>query len=240
MTLGQIAGASKPLAPSRFKMLCENILLGAGLWRPKDRAIVREDTPESRYNQKSYRIQVHSPESGQWTDFSRTDRDFFELREFRYYPSSYLTPKSYEGLKVLDLACGDGRLVTELRRNGVEALGLDVHLTPHQRTKNYFLAAGAEKSGLPNQSFDFIFSTQGPLTYLEDEPEYQRKILAEMKRILKVGGRALISPVSQDIVRLLPKGLNVKSRPDQNWLDQPAENTDYREANYWLELVREN
>lgn len=234
----QNARASKPLAPSRTRALCERLLISTGLWRPPVKATLNDNLPGGHFDKDKFIVSVQSPHSQQWTTFNRTDRDFFELKELSLYPSQYLRASVYQGLKVLDLACGDGRLVTELRRAQIEAVGLDIFLNRYQLTKPYFIRASAENTGLPGSSLDVVFSTQGPLTYLADEPEHQRSILREIHRILKPGGRALISPVDPKIVELLPPGLRVKAKPDKFWLSIGAENTNFERANYWLELEK--
>lgn len=233
----QFAEASKPLAPSRTRALCEKLLIYSGILKPATAAMLHAETPP-HVHERNYIVHVLSPRTGRWTTFRRTDRDFFELREFALYPHQYLYPSAYRGQKVLDLGCGDGGLVMELRRAGVEAMGLDVFLNPYQLTKPYFIRAAAVQTGLEDSSIDVVFSTQGPLTYLTDEPEHQRAILKEIHRILRPGGRALISPIDPEIVMRLPRGLLVKTRPSKLWLTVGAENQNFEKANYWLELIK--
>src|SRR3989344_9465230 len=124
------------------------------------------------------------------------------------------------GKRVLDVACGLGKLVEHLRKRGVNAEGID----PRAPRKSHFTRRKIEGlgqgKGIPadNQSIDLITSFQNPVLttifgasrerwaheYSKMGPAGQRAyqkdceiahyFLSEIGRTIKVGGRALIFP----------------------------------------------
>lgn len=86
---------------------------------------------------------------------------------------------------IYDMGCGEGALVQEFRQNGYNIHGMDIHYASEWVVQRNFL-----ESGLPDQSVDLILC----LDVLEHLffPD-QEKALTEFARILKPGGRALIS-----------------------------------------------
>lgn len=235
----QIAEASKPLAPSPFRRLCEKALLSAGVYRPEIRARVSSVTQTIK-TIGNFAI-VISDEMGKEVFFSRTNRGLFDLQFERYFPRTYFSLESFDGKRTLDLACGDGRLVEDLRYAGIDIVGLDIYLTPYQMTKPYYSLADVRKTGFPDQSFDRILTIQGPLTYLFENGEARDGIFKEVHRILRPGGRILISPLPlNSIAELppLPEGFRLVAWASADWMMIPAENTMEEHANFWIELEK--
>ncbi len=241
------------MAPSRTQALCEKALIRSGLWQAPVLARVHSPPPFS-YDHSKYVIRIGSHTGPDRTTFNRTNRDQTELIRQGIFPAEFVRVKTLQGLKVLDLGCGDGLFVEQMRRAGVEVEGLDVFLDKYQLSKPYYIQAGADDTGEPDQSYDVIISAQGPLSW-EHNHALVRSYLLEARRLLKPGGRLLVSAIHveknmnfKDVrpevmlkgtaFEALPAGLAIKSAPSREWLMYPAENTEYEHANYWLELQR--
>ncbi|MGE4134024.1 MAG: class I SAM-dependent methyltransferase, partial [Bdellovibrionales bacterium] len=217
------------------------------LWHSRTRALIRPTSLEANV----WELAAYHPSS----------YDLFFLNELSYYPRSFLSPAYLAGKRVLDLNAGNGELTEDLRRKGIDAVGLSVRLTAYQRSKPYFIQASAMDTGLPDRSADLIISTLGPLSlYWETRPDLVRAILVECRRVLRKSGTILISPlhVPIDLIRLkevevkawlvrtpfanLPDGLKIKQLPSPPWLltfrDEELDLGRERRANFWIELVR--
>ena len=93
---------------------------------------------------------------------------------------------------VLDLGCGDGALVRDLRQMKVNAVGVDLFLTPEMR-RSHFIAADAFQLPFRSSSVDTILSIWSVFNY---EPLFQiRPLLDQALSILKPRGRLFISAV---------------------------------------------
>ncbi|MBD0329144.1 MAG: class I SAM-dependent methyltransferase [Thermoleophilia bacterium] len=107
------------------------------------------------------------------------------------------------GARVLDLACGHGRVTLELARRGYRATGLDLS------ARSLAVARGAaEGEGLevdlieadmrelpPTGDFDAVVNLFTAFGYFEDERENER-VLEGVARALRPGGAFLIDTVS--------------------------------------------
>jgi len=92
--------------------------------------------------------------------------------------------------QVLDVGTGQGEFVDELREAGVDARGLDIWLDNKQMESGNFILASAHQTGLPDNSVDTIFINT--FMHYGMENEFRRKILEELARILRPGGRILM------------------------------------------------
>jgi SAM-dependent methyltransferase len=134
----------------------------------------------------------------QQVTYARTNRGIFELTN-EHYGSTILNLKRFKNKIVMDAGCGGGKFVNELTNQGVQAFGVDLHLTEKQLTQpNLFLQKDLRDTGLPSGSVDFIFSTWSVLTY--EGGNYKSatlvtEVLSELNRILAPGGHMYISPV---------------------------------------------
>ncbi|MBW6457858.1 MAG: methyltransferase domain-containing protein [FCB group bacterium] len=106
-----------------------------------------------------------------------------------------------DGDSLLDLACGQGRHLFEFSRRGrYELYGLDRSRYLIQRAKNiakkcgigiHFKEGDARKLPYPADSFDFVTILGNSFGYFES-PEDDIKILKEIRRVLKPGGKLLM------------------------------------------------
>jgi ubiquinone/menaquinone biosynthesis C-methylase UbiE len=100
------------------------------------------------------------------------------------------------GSKVLDVGCGAGQVVGELNRRGYEAWGVDIsdamvaYAHEHYQA-NRFRTADIEQLPFADNTFDGILCL-GVLEYLSRD----EAALREMWRVLKPGGRAVITTPS--------------------------------------------
>ncbi|MGE3609205.1 MAG: class I SAM-dependent methyltransferase [Bacteriovoracaceae bacterium] len=111
---------------------------------------------------------------------------------WKYLPV-YLEKKKYifnlmekfRGKKILDMGCGEGVFVKELKAKGFDIQGLDFNYESDLVKKGSILAAP-----YADQSFDVILC----LDVIEHlNPEDQPKAVAEINRLLKPGGKFICS-----------------------------------------------
>ena len=100
--------------------------------------------------------------------------------------------QTQQDLKILDLGCGDGRLLEELKKIGHVVTGVDAnqHAVEKTKQKNINAICADLEQTLPfeDQSFDIVLLLD-TLEHLVD----QQKILNEVNRILKSDGKLIIS-----------------------------------------------
>ncbi len=237
------------LPASKIRVSCEKALLRRGLIRSPVQAEIRANEDISINN---WLMQIpDSPKSDVYTSMFRTQRGFTLMLEERVFPSDVLNLETLQGRQVLDLACGDGILVEELRRAGINARGLDIYLDAYQLSKRYFAQARAEDTGLPANSLDVVISSQGPLTHRFGDPVYARALVAEIARILKPGGLALLSPIGNvddplevDPIKRFkstaldpwPAEFEIVRTADLDWMHRPSYLTDMRYGHYFMVL----
>ncbi len=128
-------------------------------------------------------------------DQTRAEADFIEKR-------LAISPPA----KVLDVACGAGRLALELASRGYEATGVDLSGEFLEEGKAQAAARGLEVQwehrdmrDLPwRNEFDAAFSFGNGFGYLDDEGD--REFLAAVSRALKLGGRLGLDTKSAETV----------------------------------------
>lgn len=151
-----------------------------------------------------------------------------------FYAKYIDTLKPVEGSgKVLDVGCGVGRVVGELRRAGVDAMGVDVSEANIQRARD---------QGLPCEFYDgkrlpfsdATFASAGALNVLEhvEEPE---DFLKELVRVVRPGGRVVVS--SPNFYRAI--GLRDYHRQMRGWRNKLANWNRLREKNRMIREVPE-
>jgi SAM-dependent methyltransferase len=169
-------------------------------------------------------------------DWSNAAKDYAAHRP-GYPPSFYQRLKRYNigtpGQKILDLATGTGTLARTFAASGAEVVGVDIaegqiesakQLAANQNLKIDFHIASAEKSGLPDNSFDVISASQSWL-YFD-----KVKMIPEIYRLLKPGGRLLTCHLCWlpriDAIARESEALILKHNPDWSAGDWSGE-TEY-------------
>ncbi len=147
---------------------------------------------------------------------------FFEETFLHLWPSSSTPdrePPEVEGLvsflalppegRILDLACGYGRIAVPLARRGFQVTGLDLSEPLLAVARERAVQAGAtvewrraDMRDIPSEwsgQFDAVISVWNSFGYFADDHENQR-VLASAAQALKPGGRLLIDVSNRDRV----------------------------------------
>lgn len=111
-----------------------------------------------------------------------------------------------EGARVLDLACGEGRHLRAIRRRGRRAVGLDLSISLLRRAREgpdgVRLLAQGDMRRIPFRSgaFRAVTSFFTSFGYFES-PSEDRRVLAEIRRVLARGGAFLLDYMNAERVR---------------------------------------
>lgn len=122
-------------------------------------------------------------------DFSRTRWNIWaEFKIFRDYVK--------EGDSVLDVGCGNGRLLELLERKHINYLGIDISeklidLARKKYPQNDFLVADNLNLPFPDDKFDKVFSVA--VLHTIPSEELRKKALSELKRVLKPNGLLILT-----------------------------------------------
>ena len=108
--------------------------------------------------------------------------------------------KKYNIKRVLDLGCGSGRHLVFLARHGFDVYGIDMAKSGIKISKEWLDKEGLKanlkirdiykKLPYKNNFFDAIVSTQ---TLHHEKIEKIRKLISEMKRVLKINGLIFVT-----------------------------------------------
>lgn len=150
------------------------------------------------------RVHIAYPDGGE-VSFNRTNRTPDRMIHEKLYPVALLSLRTLVGKEVLDIGCGGGAFVENLRAKGVNAYGSDIILTPRQRKKPYLVQAQSTALPFPPDSFDVVYSTWSFLAYEGGKPDAASQarvasFLREVARVTKVGGLIRLSPVPHEQV----------------------------------------
>lgn len=105
------------------------------------------------------------------------------------------------GSKILEIGCGEGLFLSRIVKHyKVHGTGVDVSAESvkfanenYRNEKLFFLKEDAEKLSFKNNSFDFVVSFDA-LEHIENK----EKVIKEMIRVLKPGGKLLIYALSKN------------------------------------------
>ncbi len=133
---------------------------------------------------------------------ARAERDHFWFRGFRRFVEPLVAAAAGgRQLDILDCGCGTGHNLALLRRYG-RAYGIDLTWAGLQnaRTRGDRRVARATVAALPFGAGQFDLVTSFDVLYaLEDEVE--TRAIAEMGRVLKPGGVAIVNVAALDALR---------------------------------------
>jgi SAM-dependent methyltransferase len=152
-----------------------------------------------------------------WNDMYASETPCPEEHNYRLRRNraiEFLLPTLPTQGRVLDLGCGAGPTLLELRRRGIDCVGVDAsadmlryagqRLQEHGLDPSGLLQADCRKTPFPEAHFDAVLCL-GVISYL---PDYE-PALQEIRRILKPGGLLIISwrnathPAASDPVRIV-------------------------------------
>lgn len=164
-----------------------------------------------------------------WTAHMRWRADFADWRERRLWQERYQADRLRqiadlcgppEGKRVLDLGCGMGGLAVALRRAGADAIGHEPNRAYgaicQLRAARYglalpFVAATGEALPFADVAFDVVVC----LDVLEHAESLERT-LAEIARVLRPGGHAIVTATNRFVFRdphYHLRGINWLPRP---------------------------
>ncbi len=112
--------------------------------------------------------------------------------------------------RVLDLACGAGRYLEALSRRGATVAGLDLSLpllrTARGRGAARLVRGDVRALPIGSGALDAVLNLFTSFGYFEDDAQHQR-VLAEVARVLKPGGRFVLDFLNAPQVRatLVPR-----------------------------------
>lgn len=150
-------------------------------------------------------MQVTGVDGGQCFDFGKTSKDYSKYRDI--YPALlYDILKKHgtakDGTSWLDLGTGTGILPKNLYNPDAEIIGADIARqqidyakadAAKNNMKIKYIVCPAENTGLPDKSFDVITAAQC-FPYFD-----RQKIIPEIKRMLKPGGKFIIIYMDWDL-----------------------------------------
>jgi 2-polyprenyl-3-methyl-5-hydroxy-6-metoxy-1,4-benzoquinol methylase len=124
----------------------------------------------------------------------------------------FLLDRVARGERVLDLGCGEGRFAAELARAGASVLGVDVAEEPLRRARRLHgelelhVVPEAGPWPLEDSSFDVVWAGE-VIEHVLDTAAW----LSEVRRVLRSGGRLLLSTPAHGRVRLLRLALSKRA-----------------------------
>ncbi|MCG3204766.1 MAG: Ubiquinone biosynthesis O-methyltransferase [Elusimicrobia bacterium] len=158
-----------------------------------------------------------------------TELFFKDLREYRYEKLWHLPAlvnfNNFSGKKVLEIGCSVGFDLVRFSKGGAEAVGIDLSPVAVQLAERYIqiekssarvLVMNGEKLDFPDGTFDFVFA-HGVVQYTLND----RKMIGEIHRVLKKGGRALIQSYNRNSWLMF---LSRVMRVDLEHVDAPVMN----------------
>lgn len=124
------------------------------------------------------------------------DKDWFFLDSFERGELFHLLG-DLRGKKVLDIGCGSGRIIADLRKFGATVIAADISEAMVLSTKKKFPdieVVISDVSNMPfeNDSFDFVIAT-----FLIVHLKFLEPAFDEIYRVLKPGGSLILTNINQ-------------------------------------------
>lgn len=148
-------------------------------------------------DQKQKAVAQHSRQAGQFAErYERLEREVYRscFAYSRHRLNAWLDrilPQSGTGLRLLDVGCGTGHHLRDLRQRGFQVAGVDgsAEMLEHARRLNpdcVIEQSDVDRLPFADRSFDYVVCIE-VLRYLPDP----RQALGEMARVLRPGGICL-------------------------------------------------
>jgi SAM-dependent methyltransferase len=129
-------------------------------------------------------------------DYNLIADDFSRTRSFVWEELKPLADYIIPGEKILDLGCGNGRLLQIFKGKNIDYFGVDsseklIEIAKKRYPNKKFQVADALNLPFPNNYFDKIYS----IAVLHHIPsvEFRRRFLKEAKRVLKPEGLLILT-----------------------------------------------
>jgi 2-polyprenyl-3-methyl-5-hydroxy-6-metoxy-1,4-benzoquinol methylase len=122
---------------------------------------------------------------------------------------SFLREHVGEGERVLDVGCGEGRFAAELARDGAAVVGIDVAEEPLRRARESHpqldlrVVDGEAGWDIADASFDVVWAGE-VIEHVADTAAW----LSEVRRVLRSGGRLLLSTPAHGRLAMLRLALS--------------------------------
>ncbi|MBM4420083.1 MAG: class I SAM-dependent methyltransferase [Chloroflexi bacterium] len=162
--------------------------------------------------------------------------DMYETRD--YYVKCLDLASPEPGERILDVACGSGRLLLEAERFGLVLSGVDIADAAVARTRSVVPKAEvqrAEAEHLPHadETFDIVTCLGSLEHFLTPD-----RALEEMRRVLKPGGRAVLAIPNQfwayDVARGWLEGAGLRHGQESENFFSLAEARDLMEGSFHI------
>jgi len=126
--------------------------------------------------------------------YDKIARQFADTRTFLWDDLKPLADYVQNGERVLDVACGSGRLYQLFEKKQVRYTGVDyskelIKIAKEEYPKAQFFVRDMKKLKFPEKSFDTIFCIAA-FQHIPTE-EFRMQTLLEMRKVLKPGGKII-------------------------------------------------
>ncbi|MFX0097610.1 MAG: class I SAM-dependent methyltransferase [Candidatus Hodarchaeota archaeon] len=153
-----------------------------------------------------------------WVDFVRKGKDYH--RDHINNPAAFSLIGNVKGMKVLDLACGEGYNTRILARKGAQVVGIDlsekmIELANQEERKerlgiSYYNLNASNLKDFSNNHFDLVTCFMA----LQDIEHYE-KAISEVARVLKNRSRFIFSIPHPCFIRINPPdGMKISTRKE--------------------------
>lgn len=128
-------------------------------------------------------------------DYNLISEDFSRTRQFTW-DIEFLSKYVLDGDGVLDLGCGNGRLLEVFKEKKIDYFGLDgseqlIEIAKKKYPKNRFEAGDILNLPFPNNFFNKVFAIR--ILHHIPSKEFRLKALKEIKRVLKPKGILILT-----------------------------------------------